>query len=53
MLEHGAALFLGVVDEDAAESFRNYALRRNTCLRKDDLVFVMNTYTKRRKRQTR
>lgn len=51
ILTHGVSVFPGVIDRESAHDFRNFTLERNAAMSKDDLVYVMNTYTK--KKQTR
>ncbi|KAG7342808.1 phytanoyl-CoA dioxygenase family protein [Nitzschia inconspicua] len=51
ILTHGVSIFPGLVDRHVADAFRNFTISRNSRLVKDDMVYVMNSYKKRK--QTR
>ena len=51
ILTHGVSVFPKVIDKELAGKFRDYVLERNKRLRPEDMVFVMNSKTKRK--QTR
>ncbi|KAL3907355.1 MAG: hypothetical protein SGILL_008910, partial [Bacillariaceae sp.] len=51
LLAHGVSIFPGLVDRNSADRFRNYTLARNARLEKDEMVYVMNSFTKQK--QTR
>jgi hypothetical protein len=51
ILTHGVSIFPGLIDRELAAEFRNFTLSRNSQLRKDELVYVMNSFNK--KKQTR
>jgi hypothetical protein len=51
ILTHGVSIFPNLIDREVAADFRNFTLSRNFKLRKDELVYVMNSFNK--KKQTR
>eukprot|EP00535_Pseudo-nitzschia_heimii_P004648 CAMPEP_0197179122 /NCGR_PEP_ID=MMETSP1423-20130617/4174_1 /TAXON_ID=476441 /ORGANISM="Pseudo-nitzschia heimii, Strain UNC1101" /LENGTH=415 /DNA_ID=CAMNT_0042628987 /DNA_START=354 /DNA_END=1598 /DNA_ORIENTATION=- len=51
ILTHGVSVFPKIIDEELANTFRNYTLERNQRLEPEEMVFVMNAKTK--SKQTR
>lgn len=52
ILTHGVSIFPNIIDRTTADGFRNFTLEKNARMSKEDLVYVMNTYT-HNKKQTR
>ena len=52
ILTHGVSMFPNIIDRTTADGFRNFTLEKNARMSKEDLVYVMNTYT-HKKKQTR